>query len=185
MHNEVLHRITRFEEIDQHQLMDLYAEGNAENTDYFYPEMADKKAAISKVEDDFLNYIRTEFLGGGNTYWVLEADGRWISALRLYPLEQEFYYLEALETHPAFRQQGYASKLLNAVISELKKTGSFVLCDCVSKKNMASIQTHLKCGFIIASEDGIDYLTGEADSRDYGMRYEYRKAAQKSSKAQA
>ena len=39
MHNEVLHRITRFEEIDQHQLMDLYAEGNAENTDYFYPEI--------------------------------------------------------------------------------------------------------------------------------------------------
>ena len=58
-------------------------------------------------------------------------------------------------------------------MEELKKRGPFRLCSCVSKKNEASLRTHLACGFRIVSEEGFDYLSGEANGRDYGMEYAY------------
>ncbi|MCI8402298.1 MAG: GNAT family N-acetyltransferase [Lachnospiraceae bacterium] len=168
----MLHRITAFEEIDGRKLMDLYQEGNEENTGYFYPELTDKALAMQKVETDFLRYIETEFLGKGNgEYWILEEDGVWISALRLYLVREGLYYLEALETHPDFRRQGYGTRLLAGVVEELKREGTFRLCDCVSKKNTASIRTHKKCGFEIVSSAGYDYLQDTTDERDYGMEY--------------
>ena len=58
-----------------------------------------------------------------------------------------------------------------SVISVLKKNGPFKICDCVSKKNIASLETHKKCGFKIVSEKGFDYLQNEEDDRDYGLEY--------------
>lgn len=170
----MLYKITSMDHIDKRKLMDLYYEGNLENTDFFYPEITDKKQAVEKVEKRFLHFIDTEFLSStNNTYWVLEEHAVWVSALRLYRIDENLYYMEALETHPDFRRQGYASKLLTSVIEELKKQGPFRLCDCVSKKNIASVKTHKKCGFIIVSDEGFDYLRNEADERDYGMQYSY------------
>ena len=182
----MLIKITEYQKIDTRNLMDVYSESNYENTDYFFPDEADKEAAVQKVEAGFLDFLKNDFFNNTSaTYWILEINGVYVSALRTCMIQKGLYYLEALETRPDYRRKGYGTILLSSVIDSLKENGPFRLCSCVSKKNMASIQTHLKCGFIIASEDGIDYLTGEADSRDYGMRYEYRKAAQKSSKAQA
>lgn len=42
------------------QLMDVYSESNLENTDYFYPELTDKEAAVRRVEHDFLRYLETD-----------------------------------------------------------------------------------------------------------------------------
>ncbi len=166
--------LTRFSDLDGRKLMDLYAEGNLENTDYFYPAMTDKAEALRLVEEGFLSYLRDEFFGpAGSTYRIWEENGVWVSALRLTRVEDGLYYLEALETHPAFRQQGYASRLLQAVLDALKAESPFRLCDCVSKRNEASLRTHLKNGFRIAAEEGIDYLRGEKDERDYGMEYRY------------
>lgn len=169
----MLIRITHPEEVDKDKLMSIYAEGNLENTDYFYPEIADKAEAIKLVENDFCNFVKTEFLNGANIYYVLEIDGVWVSALRLNFLDDGFYYLEALETAPNYRKQGYATKLLTSVIDELKSKGKFKICDCVGKKNAASLATHKKCGFKLVSEDGYDYLQKETDSHCYGLEYSF------------
>ena len=58
----MLVKIRRPNEVDDKKLMKIYAEGNLENADYFYPQITDKAEAISKVEQDFCNYIKTEFL---------------------------------------------------------------------------------------------------------------------------
>jgi len=166
--------ITSMQDLDQRRLMDIYSEGNLENTDFFYPEIEDKKLAVEKVEADFLNYIDSKFFAAeNNTYVVLKKEDIWVSALRLYQIKDGFYYIEALETRPEFRKKGYASELLDGVISTFKQRGTFQLCDCVSKKNIASLKTHEKVGFEIISEVGIDYLCNEADERDYGMEYKY------------
>ena len=166
--------ITAHTDITPGKLMYIYVESNMENTDYFYPDIADKKLALQKVETDFLNYIETEFLScPQNTYWVLEEGCVWISALRLYEVKSGLYYIEALETRPDYRRQGYAFKLLCGIIEELKKQGAFRLCDCVSKKNTASLKIHEKCGFEAVSDIGYDYLSDETDSRSFGMEYTY------------
>ena len=47
------------------------------------------------------------------------------------------------------------------------------VCDCVSKKNTASLKTHEKCGFKIVSDKGYDYLSNEESDRDYSLEYNY------------
>ena len=170
----MLLKITSPDELDQGKLMFIYSEGNAENAEYFYPEIEDKKEAVKKVENDFCNFLRTEFFNGENIYCVSDINGVWVSALRLNKIEEGFYYLEALETAPQYRKKGYASELLREVISDLKKSGKFKIRDCVGKKNIASINTHEKCGFKIISENGYDYLQNETDERCYGFEYEFK-----------
>lgn len=170
----MLLRISRFDDLDERKLMDIYSESNFENTDYFFPDMRDKKEAVRKVEEGFLGFLKDEFFSqSGSEYWVLESDGVWVSALRLSRIEKGLYYLEALETRPDCRRQGHAACLLDGVIDELKKAGPFRICDCISKRNTASIKTHEKCGFRIESEAGYDYLLNESDDHDYGLEYRF------------
>ena len=162
-------------EIDERKLMDVYAEGNYENVEYFFPEEKNITLGIKKVEEGFLDFLKNEFFKNiNNRYYVLEKDGIWISALRLHIIKNNFYYLEALETRVDYRRQGYATKLLESVINELKKYGSFKICDCVSKRNLASLETHKKCGFKIVADKGYDYLRNEESESDYSLEYEYK-----------
>ena len=167
-------QITRYCDLNKRKLMDVYAESNYENTDYFFPDETDKALAVRKVEEGFCGFLKDEFFANaGNAYWVLEENGIWVCSLRLNLIEKGFYYLEALETKPDCRKQGYATKLMNGVIEALKSEGPFRICDCISKKNTASIRTHKKCGFRIVSDKGFDYLRDEADDYDYGLEFRY------------
>ena len=126
----MIYNITTMDKIDKRKLMDIYREGNMENTDYFYPEIADKEQAVAKVESDFLKYIETDFLSSsGNVYWVLEENAVWVSALRLYRVDNALYYIEALETHPDFRRQGHAKRYALETAKEANVNISFEVCD--------------------------------------------------------
>ena len=70
---------------------------------------------------------------------------------------------------PIYR--GCASRLLRETAELLKKTGPFRLCDHVDKRNTASQATHKACGFVIASENGYDYLQNETDDASFGMEF--------------
>ena len=167
--------IESFEQLDTRKLMDVYAESNEENIDYFFPDAEDRAEALRKVEQGFLDYLRGDFFtGSGRRYYILERDGQWLSALRLYPIRDGLYYLEALETHPAHRRQSCASRLLRALIGELKARGAFRLCDCVGRNNLPSRLCHERCGFRIVGEPGFDWLRGEPDEGTVGMTYEYK-----------
>lgn len=166
--------IKKYDDLDERKLMDVYAESNYENTEYFFPDETDKNVAVQKVEAGFLDFLRTDFfMKPEATYWILVEDEDWVSALRTCMVQKGVYYLEALETRPDQRKNGYGALLLANVVEEMKKAGPFRLCDCVSKKNTASLKTHEKCGFQIVSEEGYDYLREEADNRDFGLEYRY------------
>ena len=171
----MLIEITQYSDLDEEKLMAVYAESNYENTDYFFPLEQDKTRAVKQVETGFLTFLKQEFFKLDQaTVWVMEEYGDWISAMRTCRIEDDVYFLEALETHPEYRRQGYAAKLLSGVTDTLKQIGSFRLCACVSKKNIASLKTHRKCGFQIVSDVGFDYLLQEGDDRDYGLAFIYR-----------
>ncbi|MBP5169079.1 MAG: GNAT family N-acetyltransferase [Oscillospiraceae bacterium] len=170
----MLLRITNYSYLDAGKLMAIYAESNLENTDYFYPDETDKDAALKKVEAGFMDFLQNDFFKQDESaYWILEDEGVWLCAARTCRIKNGLYYLEALETRPDLRGKGYASQLLSSLLNVLKEEGSFILCDCVSKKNIASLRTHEKCGFQIVSDEGYDYLQEEADDHDYGLEYRY------------
>ena len=170
----MLLRIMKYCDLDERKLMDVYSESSYENTDYFFPDEADKNAAVRKVEAGFLDFLKNDFFNLTDAaYWILEIDGIWVSALRTCRVQKGLYYLEALETRPDHRRKGYGAILLSSVADSLKKDGPFRLCSCVSKRNIASLKTHEKCGFLIVSEKGYDYLNEEADDHDFGLEYCY------------
>lgn len=162
------------EEIDSRKLMDLYQEGNVENIDYFYPGTEDRVSALAKIEENFLEYLRDDFFSRERScYYILEKEGTWVSALRLYDMEEGSFYIEALETHPAYRRRGYACELLGSLLEELKKGGAFLVCDNVGRKNIASLATHRKCGFSIVRDPGFDYLRQVEEEGTYGLICQY------------
>lgn len=167
----MISKFTSLEQLDTRKLMDLYAEGNLYNADEFYPDM-EKQQALAKAEQDFLDFLETNFFTAPErVYWVLEENGVWVSAARTSRIENGLYYLEALETHPDYRRRGYAAKLLNAMLEELKACGPFRLCDCVDKSNVPSLRAHEKCGFSVASDPAYNYLSGDTCDWEYGMEY--------------
>jgi GNAT superfamily N-acetyltransferase len=147
------------------------------NAHYFaggYPGEENKELAVQTVETGFLDFLKNEFFSQNEAaYWIFEENGVWHSALRTCKVLNGPYYLEALETRPDSRKKGYASLLLLSVLDVLKKDGPFQICDCVSKKNPASLKVHEKCGFQIVSEKGYDYLQNEEDDHDFGLEYRY------------
>ena len=170
----MIKRIEKYSDLDERKLMDIYAESNYENTDYFFPDEKDKAVAVRQVEQGFCGFLKDEFYANeGNEYWILDENGIWVSALRLSLIENGLYYLEALETSPKCRKHGYATTLLGGVLEELKKQGPFRICDCISKRNTASLRVHEKCGFKIVSDEGFDYLQNESCDKDFGLEYRF------------
>ena len=147
--------IRSFAELDGEKLMQVYAESNRENVDYFFPGAADRAQALRQVEAGFLDYLKKDFFSAaGSEYRVLE---------------EGLFYLEALETHPAHRREGCAKRLLLALIGELEARGPFRLCDCVGAGNVPSLRAHESCGFRAVREPGWDYLRDAPDEGSVGM----------------
>lgn len=151
------------------KLMTLYSESNCLNAKELYSEL-DMNAALLKVEEAFYQYLHDDFFPTtGAIYAVWEENGIYISALRLESY-RDGLLLEALETHPEYRNKGFAKKLINDVLKNLKKQGSVVLYSHVSKRNTASLKTHFSCGFQKISEEA-SYIDGSVTDRACTMKY--------------
>ena len=172
----MLCEIKKYDAVDERKLMDLYYEDNLMNIKWFCPEVTNKEEAIKLIEKDYLFFLKSEFFKRDNvSLWVLIHEDVWVSALRLYKISDNEYFIEALATHPYYRHQGFASKLIIGIINELKKNGSFTIYSEANKKNIASIKTHQKCGFEIVSDKGYDYIFNEYSDNDYSLKYTYKK----------
>lgn len=166
----MLHILNSLTETQERALMDIYRESNEDNVAYFYPDCRDLSEGRARVERDFCFMLREAFFGvPGNRYFVLEADGVWVSALRIYPVE-DFYWLEALETHPEYRRRGYAVTLLRQTITALAADGPVCIRDGVRKTNTASLRTHEKAGFVIEHEDEVTYLPWTVDPATHEVK---------------
>ncbi|MBQ8038276.1 MAG: GNAT family N-acetyltransferase, partial [Lachnospiraceae bacterium] len=123
MSREMLIEFGKMNEQEMHRMVrEVYPEGCIENAREKYLEREDLTRAIQEEEDYFVGFLKRFMENEKNRYYVLEDDGKWVSALRLTKLDG-FYYLEALETAPEHRRNGYAEALINEVISLLKKRG--------------------------------------------------------------
>ena len=88
----MLVKVNELNDKEQRLLMDLYEDGNIKNASYFYPDIEDIEVGKKKVEENFIDYIKNEFLiNDGNIYYVWEENGIWISAMRVYKINKNFY----------------------------------------------------------------------------------------------
>ena len=146
--------IDKLEDIRFSELMQVYRESNLENALAFYPDI-DRNLALLNVEQDFYAYLRDCFFKTHNAvYAVWIMDGSYVSALRLEPY-MDGILLEALETDPDHRGEGYAKRLIGAVLDQTKGK----VYSHVNKKNEASLRAHTACGFQKISDEA-RYIDG-------------------------
>lgn len=139
----MLRVISKLEELDFSQLMEIYIEGNEEHGRELWPELPYEEQ-LEKSRRDFYEYLQNRFFTKpGAVYAVWQEEGRYVSALRLEP-NRDGLLLEALETLPEERRKGYATCLIREV---QKWLGTGRLYSHVSKRNTASLATHSRCGF--------------------------------------
>ena len=142
------------------RLMEVYIEGNLENAEEFYPDLPEGQK-LMQAEQDFYQYLNEVFFKiSGAVYAIWEEQCAYVSALRLEP-DRDGLLLEALETAPSRRRQGYAEKLIRAVQEQFPNQRFY---SHVSKKNVASLRVHEKCGFCRISEYAA-YIDGSVNQR--------------------
>ena len=122
----MLQIVRRLEELDFSAIMDIYIEGNLEKAE----EYGD--GGLLRAEREFYDYLREDFFRQRDAFYaVWKVGGRYVSALRLEPYG-DGWLLEALETAPAHRKQGYAKALVRAVL------------DCVARPAFATSRPELR-----------------------------------------
>lgn len=151
----------KLQEVDFYQLMQVYAEGNLENAQEFYPHLPEAEG-ILQAEQDFYAYLQVFFSQPGAIYAVWDIDCRYVSALRL-ELYRDGFLLSALETAPGCRRKGYASELIRKVIKEISFESDIRIYSHVNKKNKASLAVHSACGFERIAECAV-YLDGSVSN---------------------
>ena len=160
----MLYWANKLKDLDFRQLMEVYEEGNLENAEIFY-SYAPRNQWLRLAEDAFYQYLRDTFFQTPEAvYAIWNEGGRYVSALRLEPY-RDGLLLEALETDPRHRNEGYAAALIRAVLKELK--GKRVYSH-VGKRNAASLAVHEKCGFYRISETAA-YIDGSVDNKAYTL----------------
>ena len=156
-------------ELDTEQLMAVYIEGNRENGAELYPDDSEQMQ-IQKAEEDFISYLREDFFRHvGSFYAVWVVDSCYKAALRLEPY-RDGLLLEALETAPDARRQGFAFSLMNAVLDYLRDGAYKSVYSHIRKTNIPSLGVHQKCGFTKIS-DSATYVDGTVTQRSCTMRY--------------
>ena len=138
--------------------MEVYEESNRETGAQRWPRLSENEQILG-AEEDFRYFLKDYFFKIEGAYYALwEESGRYCSALRLEPYEDGFL-LAGLETKKDCRGKGFAAKLMQAVLQlETKPVYSHV-----SRKNIASLRTHEKCGFRKIS-DCARYIDGSVSS---------------------
>lgn len=144
-------------EIDFRQLMDVYEEGNRKSGQENYPKQPEN-LQILYAEQDFYAYLELFFQEPSAQYAIWIADGRYAAALRL-ERYNDGLLINALETAPQLRKQGFAKNLILSVLDDLRCRGSGVLYSHVMKNNIPSLHVHRSCGFCMQSDQAV-YLDG-------------------------
>lgn len=133
-------------ELNFGQLMLVYADSLAEQGRISYPDFSSERA-LMEAEQDCYAYLRDFLLSQEGFCAVWIEDNRYVSALRC-----EFFrdgaLIAGLETAPAYRNHGYAKKLLSAVLVHLQSLRIQKVYSHISKKNPQSQAVHRNCGFI-------------------------------------
>lgn len=142
-------------------IMQVYGESLLRSGKDNYPQLSESRQLL-EAEQDFYLYLKS-FLRQDHAFcavWV--CDGRYVSALRVEPYRDGFL-IAGLETALHCRRKGYARQLLQAVVQHMagKKLYSHI-----HKKNIASIRTHLACGFVPALDYAV-FIDGSVDNQSH------------------
>ena len=166
--SNLLHIISASSMLDYGQMVNVYHESLLREGREKYPNL-DQNLQQLEVEQDFYLFLKS-FLKQSNSFcavWALDCG--YVSALRIEPYRDGFL-VEGLETHPNFRNHGYAKQLLRATLDYLNDRGRYKIYSHIHPQNISSVKVHLSCGFICVS-DCAAYVDGSVDNHSCTYLY--------------
>ena len=151
-------------QLDFGQLMEVYLESNSASGAEYYPHL-DVNLQRLEAEQDFYLFLNEFFYADHGMYFIWVLDGRYKAALRLQPYKDGFL-LSGLETAPDSRKIGIAKNLMTNVLRYMTSINACKIYSHIHKKNIASLHTHLSCGFE-KFYDYASYIDGSIDHNCY------------------
>ncbi len=147
------------------QFFAVYRESSAENAAEWYPELPESEA-LGKYEAGYRDYLLGEFQSEDGVLMVLQKDDIYRSALRLLPQGQNMFLMEALETHPDYREMGHGKRILQEMMLWLHRNHpNCTVRSDVSARNRKSIMTHRAAGLSATKEEDGKFCMTWTDSQ--------------------
>lgn len=136
----MLQIISKMQDLPFRELTQVYEQSLQQAAARDYPGKDD---GLLQAELDMYAYLKDTFFRiDGARYFIWEEDGHMLCALRLEPYKDGLL-LTALETHPDYRNMGYAGRLMEEVLHEVHGC----IYSHIDRHNIASIVVHRKHGF--------------------------------------
>lgn len=149
-------RISNLSQTDIEQWFDVLNQGLEEDRGYDLsePNIEDIRVGIKK---DYIDYLKNcENNQNFYAYYIVrDDDGKIVSVCRIVIVDNQ-YYLEGLETHRDYYYKGYASRLFNKVMYELKRDNIKTIYSIVRNHNHKSLNFHYKYGFRVEHKDDLN-----------------------------
>ena len=131
------------------KLFEIYQESMEENLNNGCYANAQEMIA------DYEAFLK-DFISKPNQLVIVENQNNvWVSGLRAIETTASHWHIEAVETKPGFRQNGYGKSLLNQTLEYLAKRGMKTTDCSIAKNNFASQALHKNCGFICTNKNPI------------------------------
>lgn len=130
------------------RLFDVYAESMSDLSHDFSGEQ--------EMRSSYREFLEGFVLEDGHLVLVEEADGAWKSGLRAVSYGGGRWFVEAVETDPGARRQGYGRLLLVHTVEHLRALGAREVTCCISESNVASRRLHESCGYVATGDDPIN-----------------------------
>lgn len=155
--------------------MAVYQESNIGTGIERYPYCS-KEEQRFRTEADFYQYLSSVFFRQPDSFYAIwEDENEYKAALRIEPYHNSSMLLCALETAPEARKKGYATLLIESVLSHLRNTNFGTVYSHVSKVNTPSLAVHLRTGFRIIKNHAV-YSDGSVLNSSYTLAFTINKS---------
>ncbi len=158
----MLIEITKIDAAVVDRLFAVYAES--------MEDLAANFGSAADMRAEYEGFLR-EFIRKPGQLISVETDGdNWISALRAIEYRPSFWFIEAAETAPARRGQGFGKRLLTHTLERLTRLGAERIECIIHPDNTASRRLHAACGFV-PTDDAPVNCWGETETGCVLWRY--------------
>ena len=133
-------------------------------------DLAENFASPEEMRKSYKGFLR-EFIREPGQSILVEADGdKWVSGLRAVEYRPGVWFIEAVETAPDRRGQGFGKRLLTHTVERLSRLGARQVECIISPENTASQCLHAACGFAPTDDEPVN-CWGETETDGVLWRY--------------
>ena len=158
----MLKEITEIDAAVVDRLFAVYAESMADLSENF--------DSTDEMRAGYEGFLR-EFIREPGQLILVESDGdQWVSALRAIEYRPCVWFIEAVETAPDRRGQGFGKRLLTHTAERLLAIGAKQIEGIIHPANTASQRLHAACGFAPTNDEPVN-CWGETETGRVLWRY--------------